>query len=323
MNPQRALLTAILAIGLGSTSAGLLGAQSYPSRTVTIVNPVPAGGATDTICRIIAEKLRLTLGQSFIVESRTGAGGSIAGEFVARAAPDGHVLLCTPEYLFISHLLNPKQSFDPRSLQAVGVHVRFPAVVTGSANLPVSNIAEMIAYARAHPGRLNYASQGIGSMAHITFEAIKMMAKVELVHVPYRGGAPAMTDMLAGQVDLYAAPLAGSISYIKSGKLKALGVTTPTRIAALPEVPALSEILPGLSVDTWNAFAAPPGTTKDITSKLSAAIAKVLELPDVRARFSDLQAEPLGSTPEQMKKITIDYVDRMAPIIAATNMRTN
>src|SRR5947208_14466534 len=158
MNAQRMLLTAVLAIGLGSTWAGSLGAQSYPNRTVTIVNPVPAGGATDIICRIIAEKLRLVLGQLFIVESRTGAGGSIAGEFVARAAPDGHVLLCTPEYLFINHLLNPKQSFDPRTLQAVSIHVRFPAVVTGRADLPVNNIAEVIAYARAHRGRLNYAS---------------------------------------------------------------------------------------------------------------------------------------------------------------------
>jgi tripartite-type tricarboxylate transporter receptor subunit TctC len=323
MNTQRSFLTAAFRLAAVLLTTASAPAQLGPSRTVTVVNPLPAGGATDVICRLIGEKLQAMLGQSVVVENRTGAAGSIAGDFVTRSSPDGQVLICAPEFLFISHLLNPKQSFDPRNLEPVSVHVRFPAVITARRDLPASDIRELIDYARLHPNRLNYASQGPGSMAHILFEAIKIRAKIDMVHVPYRGGAPALTDLMAGQIDVYAGPLGASLTHIQNGRLKALAVTTPGRVAALPDVPAVSEVVPGLSVETWNAFAAPPRTPKEITDKISQAIAKVVQMPDVKARFAALQADPVGSTPQEMQAITAGYLQQMAPVIAAADIRTN
>jgi tripartite-type tricarboxylate transporter receptor subunit TctC len=323
MKPAKCLLGAVFAAGLVGSGVDGARAQSYPSRTVTVVNPMPAGGATDVICRLLAEKLRLTFGPAFVVENRTGAAGTIAGDFVARSAPDGHTLLCAPEFMFIARLLNPRLAYDPSALEPVSVHVRFPAVVTGRADLPVNNVHELIAHARRHPGQLSYASQGPGSMAHIAFEAIKMAANIELVHVPYRGGVPALTDLLGGRVDLYASPISGTYAHIKSGKLKALAVTTSARVGALSEVGTITEALPGLSIDTWNAFVAPPGTPKHVTRTLAQAIAKTLDLPDVRSRFAELQAEPFGSTPEEMAAIVNSYIKRMAPVIATAHITLN
>lgn len=317
MTTNRRLLAVTIVVGLGLSAIGDASAQSYPSRMVTLVNPFPAGGGIDVICRLVADKLRTFLGQQFIVENRTGGGGNVGAEFVSRATPDGHTLLCAPDPVFISHLLYPNLSFDPRAFEPVSMVATLPNVLIGRADLPVSNVVELIAYARAHPGKLNYASQGIGQTSHLALEALKMMAAIDMVHVPYRGGAPALNDLLAGQVDIYVGPLAGSFSNIKAGKLKLLAAAGRTRLAAFPDVPALTEAVPGLEAETLLAIAAPPGTPRDIIRKLSNAIARALQMPELRARILEVQAEPLGTTPDQMKELIRQATERWGPVIAA------
>jgi tripartite-type tricarboxylate transporter receptor subunit TctC len=315
MVAYRILLTAIVSAALVLNTFGSATAQQYPTRVVTLVVPLPPGQTADPVCRLIAEQLRTLLGQPFIVESRPGAGGNIGAEFVARAVPDGHTLLCAPEFSFFSQLVYPKLSFDPLKFEPISVLATFPSVLDGRATLPVATLAELIAYARANPGKLNYASQGQGSMAHLTFEALKTRAAIDLVHVPYRGGGPALNDLLAGQVDLYAGPLVGSFPHIQSGKIKVLAVTSRNRVAALPDVPTLTEIFPGLEVDTWMSIAAPPNTPTGITKKLSDAIMTAVQAPNVRARLAELHAEPVGSTSLQMSERIRENVERWTPVV--------
>ncbi len=320
MITKRRFLLVVVSVALGLNAIGNAKAQPYPNRTVTLVNTLSAGGSVDVACRIAAERLGRTLGQQFIVENRTGAGGNIGSEAVARAAPDGNTLLCAPDPNFTSHLLYSKLPFDPRAFEPVSVFAVFPMVLVGRAYLPANNVSELIAYARAHPGKLNYGSQGIGQFSHLTLEALKTMANIDIVHVPYRGGAVALNDLLAGQVDIFATPLASVISQINAGNLKLLAATGRNRLAAFPDVPALTEAMPGLEADSWLAIAAPPGTPKYITGKLSDAIAMVVTMPDVRARFAELQAEPLRTTPEQMREMIRRATEQWGRVIAAAKI---
>ncbi len=316
MFAERMLLSAFLASAIGLSAAGGATAQSYPQRTITLVVPLTAGGGPDVLCRLVAEKLRNILGQQLIVENRAGAGGNIGAESVGRAVADGHTLLCSPSTIFTNHLLYSKLSFDPRAFEPVSVFVTIWMVVFSRADLPAANIADVFALARAQPGKLNWASPGIGTFSHLMLEAIKAAGNVDMTHVPYRLGSQALTDMLAGRNDLFAGALATMVSHLRAGKMKLLAVTTRERLANFPEVPALSETVPGLVADDWVAVAAPPGTPMDIRAKLSSAITKVVALPEVRARFSELQTAPLGTTPGQMRDILRATTDQWAGIIA-------
>lgn len=317
--PKR-ILCFLLGVGLGLGAVGYATAQSYPNRVVTLISPAAAGGTADVLCRIVADKMRTILGQQVIVENHPGAGGIIGAEFVARSARDGHVLLCAPEFVFISHLVNPTLSFDPSAFEAVSVLATFPTVLVGRADLPANNVTELIAYARDHPGKLSFASAGKGSMAHLTLEAIKVTANLDMVHIPYRGGGLAMNDLLAGQIDMFLTSLPISLPHIESGKLKLLAITSRARLAAFPQVSTLAETLPGLWADSWIAIAAPSGTSRDITQKLSDATAKALQMPDVRGRMLELQAEPFGSTPEQMRELMRQNVERWRSVITAAKI---
>jgi tripartite-type tricarboxylate transporter receptor subunit TctC len=310
------MIGAVLALSaLGSAAAG-----QYPIRPVTLVLPLPPGGTAYPLCRLLAEKLGIMLGHPFIVESLGGAGGNIGAEAVARAAPDGHMLLCAPEFSFLNQLVYPKLAFDPLAFEPVGVFATFPSVLTGRTGLPFATLVDLIAYARGNPGKLNYASQGKGSLAHLTFEALKMRAGIDIVHVPYRGGGPALNDLLAGHVDLYAGPLVGSFAHIQAEKVRLLAITSGSRVAVFPQVPTLSEHFPGLEVDSWMSVAAPPNTPKQITQKLSVAITEVIHRADVRARILDLQAEPSASAPEQMAERIRLNVERWKPVVKAANI---
>jgi tripartite-type tricarboxylate transporter receptor subunit TctC len=294
---------------------------AYPSRAVTIVVNVPPGGTADTLARVVADKLHAILGQSFIVENRGGGGGNIGAELVAKAPADGYTLLCAPQGTYsVAHLLYPKLAFDPRALEPVSVIAKYPTVVVARSGLPVDDMAQLVAYARANPGKINYASQGKGQIGHLAFEMLKKMANVDMVHVPYRGSAPALNDMLGGQVDVMADTLLATAAHVRAGKLKLIGVGSSKRLDAFPQVQAVAEVVPGFEAVTWMAIGAPPGTPNEIARKLSAAIAQAVHMPDVTARISDLQAEPYGSSPDEMADLVRQSTERWQPVIVAAKI---
>jgi tripartite-type tricarboxylate transporter receptor subunit TctC len=298
--------------------------EPYPTRVISIVVPFPPGGTADLLPRLVAEKIRPMLGQTVIVENKPGASGNIGLESVARSAPDGYTLLNAPQLTFsVNHLLNPNLRVDPRTLEPISVLASYPTVIYARASLPVNSLPELIAYAKANPGKLNYASQGRGQIGHLTMEAIRLRDDLSMVHVPYRGSTPAMNDLLAGQADLLADNLLAGMQHVQSGALKLIAVGGKERLRAYPNVATIAETLPGLYSETWMAIAAPAGTPKQITHKLSEMIAKALQSPDLRGRISELQAEPLGSTPEQMATMIKESHDRWAPVIAKANITSD
>jgi tripartite-type tricarboxylate transporter receptor subunit TctC len=323
--PARGLSRRAAALGLAAAFVAAVRAQgeaAYPSRLITIVVPLPAGGTADFLARMVADKLKGLLGQQVLVENRPGGGGgNVGAEYVAHSPPDGYVLLNAPQLTFsINHLLNPRLTFDPRAFEPVSVLATYPTALFARADFPVSSFADLLAYARAHPGRVTCGSQGNGQIAHLTLEALKLAAKVDIVHVPYRGSAPALNDILGGQIDILPDTLLAGLAHVRAGRLKLLAVGSRERLKALPDVPTMAEVMPGFYSDTWMAVAAPPGTPKEITAKLSAAIAQAIRMPDVTRKILDLEAEPLGSTPEGMRELIRQSEQRWAPVVAAAKI---
>ena len=313
-----AVLAVLVAFGLGPASAQN---TCYPTRAITIIVPFPAGGTADMLPRIVAEKLRVTFGQPVVIENKPGASGNLGAELVFRAARDGYTLLNAPQLSYsINHLLNPNLNFDPRGFEPVSVLATYPTVLFARADLPANNLAGLIAFARANPGKLTYASQGKGQIAHLTMEALKLMAKVDILHVPYRGSAPALNDLLGGHVDVLPDNLLAGLQHVKSGKLKIIGVGSPERMPGLPDVATFAEVVPGLYSETWMAISAPPGTPKEITGKLSAAIAEAINKPDTNQRIRELEAMPFGSTPDQMRDLIKQSMDLWAPVVTAAKI---
>ena len=314
--------TVVCAMALAtSLSTTVQSDPSFPSRTITIVVPFPAGGTADLLPRLVAEQARPMLGQPIIIENKPGAAGNIGVEGVSRSAPDGHTLINAPQLTFsVNHLLNPNLRFDPRTLEPVSVLATYPTVLFARADLPASTLPELIAYAKANPGKMSYASQGRGQIGHLTVEALKLRAGIDILHVPYRGSAPAINDLLAGQVDILADNLLSGMQHVQNGKLKLIAVGGKERLKPFPNAATFAETLPGFYSDTWMAIAAPPGTPKDVIKKLSDAIAKALQTPDLRRRIEELQAEPFGSTPEQMATLIKESHDRWAPVIEKANI---
>lgn len=295
---------------------------NYPNRMVTIVVPFPAGGTADLLPRMIADKLRTIMGQQVLIENRPGgASGNVGTEYVSHAAPNGYILLNAPQLTFsINHLLNPKLSFNPQAFEPVSVLATYPTVLFGRGDLPFNTLGELIAYAHANPGKLTYGSQGKGQIAHLTMEALKLITKTDIVHVPYRGSAPAINDLLGGQIDIVPDNLLSGISHVRAGKLKIIAVGGHERLKAFPNVATLAETLPGLYSDTWMAIAAPPGTPKEITAKLSVWITQAIKSPEVTKRIIDMEAEPFGSTPEQMRNLIKQSTERWSPVITAAKI---
>jgi tripartite-type tricarboxylate transporter receptor subunit TctC len=298
-------------------------AQGFPSRPITIVVQFPAGATADTLTRMVADKLHDTLGAQIVVENRTGASGNIAAESVARAPPDGYTLLSGAQLSFsVNHLLNPKLAFDPRAFEPVSVLATYPSLLLGRADLPVATVPELITYARAHPGKLSYGSQGRGQIGHLTMEQFKSLTGVDMLHVPYRGSAPALNDLLGGQVDIVADVPVATVAYVEAGKLKLLATAGAARFDRFPNVPTVAETVPGFESNTWVAFAAPPGTPKEITRKLSDAVAAAIRSPDLNKRIRATQIEPAGTTPEGMTQLIRESYDRWAPVIIAGKITT-
>jgi tripartite-type tricarboxylate transporter receptor subunit TctC len=301
-----------LALALFSIAAG---AQGYPAKPVHIIVPFPPGGTADALARLTAEKLSASLAQQFIVENRAGAGGNLAAEFVARAEPDGHTLLASPPHLLTINPLLYKLAFDPAKLAPVSIIAAYPNVLLGGPKLRAATIQELIATARERPGALAIASQGNGTLSHLAAELFKSMAHIDLLHVPYKGTAPAMTDLLGGQVELMFDNLITAMPHVKSGRLRLLGVGGERRIGAFPDVPAITELLPGFRCETWMALVAPPGTPDAIAQKLSAEVHKAVQEPDFRRFITELQAEPVGNTPREMAAVIRQETERWSRVI--------
>ena len=277
----RQLVGAVL---LAVAPAGALAQDNYPSRMIKIIVPVPPGASVEILPRIVAEKLAARWGQPVIVENRLGGALNIGAEAVAKAEPDGYTLLATPPPpLAINQSLYPRLAFDPKAFVPVTVMASMPNVLVASPKVPFSTIQGLVAFAKAHPGKLSYASSGAGSTPHLAMELLKSRAGIELVHVPYKGLLP--TDLLAGHVDLMFNNLGNTLPHIKNGALKVLAVASEKRLAALPDVPALLEMFPAFVSTTWVAVVAPPKSSPEIAGKLSVAMAEILRLPDVVLRL--------------------------------------
>ena len=297
-------------------------AQAYPTRPVRIIVGYAPGGSTDIAARAIGQWLSERLGQTFVIENRPGAGANIAAETVVRAAPDGYTLLLVSSADTINATLYPKLSFNfLRDIAPVASMTRQPQVMLANPSLPAKTFVELIAYAKANPGKVNTASAGIGAISHLSGELLKMMAGVDLVHVPYRGAGPALTDLLAGHVQISFAGMAGSIEYLRTGKLRGLGVTTAKRSQALPDIPAIGEFVPGYEAVSLFGIGAPRNTPAEIVDKLNAEINAALADPKIEARVIDLGGTVLAGSPAEFGKLLADETKKWGTVIRAANIK--
>jgi tripartite-type tricarboxylate transporter receptor subunit TctC len=305
MNHRRQLLVAMSAAVLGSPLVAQ--AQSYPDHPIRFVVPYPPGGGTDVIARIVQGKMQAALGQNIVIDNKGGAGGSVGTDVVAKAPADGYTVLFTLN----SHTVNPaiyaKLPFDTlKDFEPVGTVASLPQILVANPQFPANNVAELIALAKAKPGTLAYASVGVGSPGHLAGELFKLRTGTQMTHVPYRGGGPAVTDVMGGQVPLLWVSIPAAAQFIKAGKLKPLGVSTLKRSAAFPDVPTLQEAgVPDFEVDSWYAMFVPAKTPKAGIDKLNRALNTTLQDPEIREKLLAQGSEAVGGTPEALGK-TVD-----------------
>ena len=299
-------------------------AQSYPMRPVRIIVGFPAGGATDILARLTGQWLSERLGQQFIIENRAGAGGNIGTEAVVKAPPDGYTLLqvATPNGLNAALYTNLNFNFVRDIAPVVGI-MRTSYVIVIHPSVPATTVPEFIAYAKANAGKVNMASAGNGTPQHIFGELFKMMAGVDLTHVPYRGGAPATTDLIGGQVQVIFSPLPESIEHIKAGKLRPLAVTTVTRLDVLPNIPTVGDFLPGYEGTGWLGVGAPKNTPAEIIDKLNKEINAGLADPKIVARIAELGGAVLGGSPTAFGKIVSDDIEKWAKVIRSAGIKAD
>ena len=291
-------------------------AQSYPSRPVRIVVGFAPGGAFDIAARLMGQWLSDRLGQPFIVENRPGASTNIATEAVVRAPADGYTLLLGGAVNTVNAKLYEKLKFDfIKDIAPVAGVIRFPNLMEVNPSFPVNTVPEFISHAKVNSGKITFASTGIGTTQHLSGELFKMMTGVEMVHVPYRGGAPALTDLISGQVQVMFGPLPASIEFIRAGKLRALAVTTTTRSQALPDIPTVGEFVPGYEASGWNGLVAPKNTPTEVIDKLNKEINAGLADPDIKTRLADLGGTPLAGSPADFGKLVADETEKWAKVV--------
>ena len=313
---RRRILQLGSGIGALATSLAARAQTSYPSRPVRVLLGFAAGGSSDAIGRLVCQRLAERLGQPFIFDNRPGAGGNIATEIVARATSDGYSLLWCTSANAINATLYQNLSFDfVGDFAPVDGTFRVPNVLEVHPSVPVNTVPELIAYAKAHPGELNFASGGIGATQHMAAELFKFMTGVDMRHVPYRGSAPALIDLLSGQVQVMFDLLPASLGYIRAGKLRALAVTTATRSDALPELPTIGEFVPGYEASTWNGVVAPKNTPTEAIDRLNSAINDNLSDARIKSRLAELGATPLPMSPAEFGKFVSDETQKWAKII--------
>jgi tripartite-type tricarboxylate transporter receptor subunit TctC len=315
-----AALALLLALSADFHTHALAG--DYPDHAVKIVVPFPAGGTADAVPRIVADWLSRKWGQPVVIENRTGAAGNIGAEQAYLSAPDGYTLLSSPPPpLVINQNLYPKLGFDPVKFEPIIVMALVPnALIVNPNTIKASNVAELIEYLRANSQKVLCATQGNGTTSHLTSELFQLMAKVKLRHIPYRGSAPALQGLLAGDVDVMFDNLGVSLPLVQAGKLKLLAVASPGRLPALPNVPTIAETLPGFEAVAWYGIVAPPNTPKNIAEKINADVNEALRQPEVRDLLRNLSAEIFGGSIEKTSKYMREEIDRWAAVIKSANV---
>ena len=314
------------------TGAGLLAAlaplhgsaQSFPAKAIRLIVPFPPGGPNDILGRVLAQKLTEQLGYQVVVDNRGGAGGIIGAELGARAAPDGYTLLLGgTASLSINPGLHKTLPYDPvKDFSAVSLVGTAPSMLIAHPGVPVKTVKDLIDLAKAKPGQLNFASAGIGTPPHLAGELFKSMAGVDMVHVPYKGGGPALTDLLAGQVGLYFSGISSALPFVKEGKLRGIAVTSAKRTAVVPDMPTFAESgLPGYEVGNWYAVLAPAATAPALVARLNTEVNKALQGADVRKRFLELAADPLGSTPAELAAYIRSEITKWAKVIKLAGIK--
>jgi len=329
--PLRALLSAVLAPAVlvllaahaqaqpASTGSG----QSYPVKPVRVIVPFPPGAGADITTRLYAPRLAEALGQQVVVENRAGAAGNIGAEVAARAAPDGYTLLTAPASLAISQTLYKKLPFDlARDFQPIAMFASVPFVLVVHPSLPVKDVKALIAFAKSRPGQLNFASTGNGSSPHLTAEMFRMQARLDVVHVPYKGTPLAVTDLLTGQVSFMFANALSVLPQVNAGRLRALGVTSARRNAATPQLPTLAEAgLPGFESGTWFALLAPAGVAREVVARLAGEMAKLTQHPDIREKLAAQGAESVSMTPEQTAAHVKSEIAKWGKVVRASGAK--
>ena len=321
MNERNAILK-LLALFTACACAGAVCAQTYPAKPVRVVVPYPAGAGVDIITRLYMPRLTERLGQQFIVDNRAGAAGNVGAEIVAHAAPDGYMLLMAPASIAISQSLYKNLRYDlKRDFNAIALIGSAPFVLVVHPSLPVKNTRDLIALAKAHPDSLAYASAGSGSSSHLIGEMFKMQAGVKILHVPYKGTAPAVTDVIAGQVSITFSNTLSVLPQVAAGRLHALAMTSAKRSSAAPNLPTVSESgLPGFEGTTWFSLLAPAGTPREIITRLNTVLAEIAQTQDMRDRLAEQGAEPQGGTPEQIANYLASETVKWAKVVAASGM---
>ena len=315
------LSLSILALIFAATAS----AQSFPTKPLKIIVPFPAGGTVDFFARVISTKLSEALGQSVLVENRAGAGGNIAAEAVAKAAPDGYALLMGSEIIAINTSLYSKIGYDPvKDLAPITLVGTVPNILIVHPGLPVNSVNDLIALAKKTPGKISFASTGQGTSTHLSSELFKLMANIDMLHIPYKGGPPAIADLISGQVNMMFINMPTGITHVRSGKAKIIAVSSIKRVSQLPDVPTVDQAgVKGFETSAWSGLYAPAGTPADIINRLNAEVVKILKQPSVREQLMAQGAEPVGDTPEEFSRFTLAEISKWAKIIKISGAKVD
>ncbi|HYG42282.1 MAG TPA: tripartite tricarboxylate transporter substrate binding protein [Bordetella sp.] len=324
MSPyRRSVLVALGASAAMAALPSLARAQAFPAKPIRIIVPLPPGGSNDVLARILGQKMSESFGQSVVVENKPGAAGNIATDYLVKSEPDGYTIAIAPnQTVAVNPVLYADLPFDVlKDVQGVSMLGRVPMVLMVSPKIAATSVAELIALAKARPEGLSYASAGSGSPQHMAAEVFKSMTGTKLTHIPYKGSAPALVDVLAGRVDVMFCPINSALPHIRSGKLRALGTTGPSRIALLPDVPAIAETVPGFESDIWIGMVAPAQTPAAVIQKLNAELRRALALPDVRKTLAEQGIYAESSSAADFNKLIATDQKRWAAVIAAANIK--
>lgn len=320
--PRARQLFTLLVASLSLLTATAHAQNAYPAKPVRLVVPFAAGGSTTLLARMLAERLSQSMGQPFIVDNRSGAGGNVGMEAVARAEPDGYTLLMGPMGLAINPSLYPKMSFDPqKDFAPIGLYTGAPNLLVVHPSVPARNITELIAHARANPGKLTYASSGVGTSSHLAGEMLKAASGAFILHIPYRGGAPAMQDLMGGQVHMLFEQVPTVLPEVQGNRVRAIGVTSAKRLPNAPDIPAIGESLKGFEMNVWFGILAPKGTPPQIVTRLNGEMLKALADPAFQAQLARVGAAPMGSSPAEFSRFLASETTRWGQVVKSSGAR--